>query len=227
MKLLLIEDEVSVVDFLSKGLKERGFDVAVAMDGKVGAGMLERFRYDLILLDIMLPEKNGLQLLREFRNRKDKTPVIVLTALGTTENVVSGLELGADDYVVKPFKFDELVARIHAVRRRLSKSEQEDQEQVYVFEDIHVDDKAKTVTRAGEKIVLTATEYKLLLYLMRNCNQVCSRQQILMSVWGIDFEMSTNIVDVYINYLRRKLEKKHLSPVIHTVFGMGYVMRIQ
>ncbi len=227
MKLLLIEDELSVVEFLSRGLKEQGFDVAVAMDGRMGADMLSRFRYDMVLLDIMLPEKNGMQILQEVRAQKDKTPIIVLTALGTTENIVSGLELGADDYLVKPFKFDELVARIHAVHRRLANVEQGSKGQMYVFEDIEVDDKAKLVTRSGEKITLTATEYKLLVYLIKNAHQVCSRQQILNSVWGIDFEMSTNIVDVYINYLRRKIEKKHLPAVIHTVFGMGYVMRLE
>jgi len=227
MKLLLIEDEISVVEFLSRGLKEQGFDVTVAMDGRVGANMLHRFKYDMVLLDIMLPEKNGMQILQEIRAAKDKTPIIVLTALGTTENIVSGLEMGADDYMVKPFKFDELVARIHAVQRRLANAEQSGKGQVYVFEDIEVDDKAKIVTRAGEKINLTATEYKLLVYFIRNANQVCSRQQILNSVWGIDFEMSTNIVDVYINYLRRKIERKNLPAVIHTVFGMGYVMRVE
>lgn len=226
MKILVVEDEHDVADFLQKSLKENGFEVTLAFDGKMAWDFLSRSKFDLVLLDVMVPELNGMQLLERMRTQGHSAAVIMLTALGTTDNVISGLEAGADDYLVKPFKFQELLARIKAVmRRKQERADMPSDAARLAFEDIQVDDSAKLVKRAGEKINLTATEYKLLLCFMKNINRVLSREEILSKVWGIDFDLSTNIVDVYVNYLRKKVEKKPWPPVIHTVFGMGYVMR--
>lgn len=227
MKILVVEDENLVVNFLKNGLTEAGHEVSVALDGQTGLEMALKNQYDLALMDIMLPKKNGIDVVRELRHHKIDVHIIMLTALGTTENVITGLDNGADDYLVKPFKFDELLARINAVSRRgkSSPATQED-EKLYLFDNIEINDHSKTVKRAGKKVNLTATEYKLLLYLMRNKERVVTREQILNSVWDINFDLSTNVVDVYVNYLRKKLEHTKFKPVIHTVVGMGYVLKL-
>lgn len=222
-KILLIEDEQNVAEMIKMGLEEEGYRIYMARDGSSGLKMLDQKAADLVLLDLILPDIDGLEVCRQIKERPKTVPVLMLTALGTTEHIVTGLNTGADDYLTKPFKFNELVARINALIRRLDVVNLGATTSKFVFQDICLDDEAKTVTRKNRKIDLTTTEYKLLLYLIKNTNKVVSREQILNSVWGIDFELSTNIVDVYINYLRKKLGKN--KPVIHTVIGMGYVLR--
>lgn len=226
-RILLIEDESSVVSFIKKGLTEEGYEVSVALDGHQGMQMALAHEYDLIILDIMLPGKNGLDLCRDIRAQNKKVALLFLTALGTAENIVLGLETGADDYLVKPFKFIELLARIKSLLRR---TEPVQTPTVTVpsrfgIADLELDDFTKTVTRAGAVISLTATEYRLLLMFLKNQRRVLSRMEILEQVWGVDFDMGTNVVDVYVNFLRKKLEVNQSSRLLHTVVGMGYVLK--
>ncbi|AWW32087.1 DNA-binding response regulator [Echinicola strongylocentroti] len=226
-KILLVEDDSRVSAFIIKGLKEEGYDVALAMDGKMGLQMALQGNYDLIILDIMIPEMNGIEVCKEIRKQDATVPVLFLTALGSTENVVMGLDSGADDYLSKPFKFIELLARVRTLMRRSSYSSgsESKSENTYRFGDLELDDDTKTVTRDGMTISLTSTEYRLLLMFMKNQRRVLSRIDILEEVWGIDFDMGTNVVDVYVNYLRKKLEKYNGSRLIQTVIGMGYVLK--
>lgn len=230
-KILLVEDEAHVVSFIKKGLSEEGFEVTVAFDGKTGLQMALGNTFDLIILDIMLPEMNGLEVCKTIRNENIQAPILFLTALGTSENVVLGLENGADDYLVKPFKFIELVARIKNLIRRIDRKSiqadtiQKKSDHLYVFQDLELNDYTKTVTRAGEEISVTSTEYKLLLCFLKNINKVLSRQEILETVWGVDYDLGTNVVDVYVNYLRKKIDNNPEEKIIHTVIGMGYVLR--
>lgn len=226
-RILLIEDESSVVSFIKKGLTEEGYEVSVALDGHQGMQMALAHEYDLIILDIMLPGKNGLDLCRDIRAQNKKVALLFLTALGTAENIVLGLETGADDYLVKPFKFIELLARIKSLLRR---TEPVQTSPVTVpsrfgIADLELDDFTKTVTRAGAVISLTATEYRLLFMFLKNQRRVLSRMEILEQVWGVDFDMGTNVVDVYVNFLRKKLEVNQSSRLLHTVVGMGYVLK--
>lgn len=229
-KILLVEDEAHVVSFIKKGLSEDGFEVSVAFDGKTGLQLALENSFDLIILDIMLPEMNGLDVCKAIRNENTQVPILFLTALGTSENVVLGLENGADDYLVKPFKFIELVARIKNLLRRVdgksAKAITEPEEKhLYAFSDLKLNDYTKTVTRADEEISLTSTEFKLLLYFLKNKNKVLSRTAILDAVWGVDYDLGTNVVDVYVNYLRKKIDSKSDEKIIHTVIGMGYVLK--
>ena len=224
---MLVEDEIHVVSFIQKGLSEDGFEVSVALDGLTGLKMAQQGSFDLIILDIMLPEMTGLEVCRQVRSFDAKVPVLFLTALGTAENVVVGLDSGGDDYLVKPFKFIELLARIRSLLRRSDTQETEtaSKENTYTFDDLELNDYNKTVTRAGKPVSLTSTEFRLLLHFMQNRYRVLSRVDILEAVWGIDFNMGTNVVDVYINYLRKKLDMPGSGKLIHTVIGMGYVLK--
>lgn len=228
-KILLVEDEAHVVSFIKKGLTEEGYEVSVAFDGKSGLRMSSENSFDLLILDIMLPEMNGLDLCREIRKSDTNIPILLLTALGTSENIVLGLETGADDYLVKPFRFNELAARIKSLLRRSennsSASSEFLNEEVYRFSDVEVNDTRKTVSRKNQIIQLTTTEYRLLLYFMKNPNRVLSRMDILEQVWGLNFDLGTNVVDVYVNYLRKKLDNEPDNKLIHTVIGMGYVLK--
>ncbi|MCA0232039.1 MAG: response regulator transcription factor [Bacteroidetes bacterium] len=226
-KILLVEDEVNVVSFIKKGLTEEDFEVSVALDGNSGVQMALSSDYDLIILDIMLPDKNGIEVCKELRNNQIQVPILFLTALNTADNIALGLNSGADDYLAKPFKFIELVARIKALLRRASQggSEAKAKENVYVVANLKVDDDSKTVERNGELISLTATEYRLLVTLLKNKGKVLSRVDLLESAWDINFNLATNVVDVYINYLRKKLDSAYEPKLIHTVIGMGYVLR--
>ena len=230
-KIILIEDETSVVSFIKKGLQENGYEVSVAFDGKTGVQLVQSNDFDLVILDIMLPEMNGLDVCKEIRKTNKHVPILFLTALGTSENIVLGLESGGDDYLVKPFKFIELVARIKSLLRRSSNNIPEitepeiDNEYVFQFSDLILNDYTKKVTRAGEEISLTSTEYKLLLYFLNNPEKVISRAEILDAVWGVNYELGTNVVDVYVNYLRKKLDQQDDNKLIHTVIGMGYVLK--
>lgn len=226
-KILLVEDEVNVVSFIKKGLTEEDFEVSVALDGNSGVQMALSSDYDLIILDIMLPDKNGIEVCKELRNNQIQVPILFLTALNTADNIALGLNSGADDYLAKPFKFIELVARIKALLRRASQggNEAKAKENVYVVANLKVDDDSKTVERNGELISLTATEYRLLVTLLKNKGKVLSRVDLLESAWDINFNLATNVVDVYINYLRKKLDSAYEPKLIHTVIGMGYVLR--
>lgn len=227
-RILLVEDETNVVSFIKKGLTEEGYEMSVALDGETGLKMALDHSYDLIILDIMLPGRNGLDVCRAIRAENNFTPILFLTALGTAENVVIGLDTGADDYLVKPFKFIELQARVKSLLRRsmspvpVSTAPQED---IYTIDDLVLNDTSKTVKRGGEAITLTSTEYRLLLLFLKNKNRVLSRIDILEKVWDVNFDMGTNVVDVYVNYLRKKIDKDRAGKLIHTMVGMGYVMK--
>jgi DNA-binding response OmpR family regulator len=223
LKILLIEDEPGLVSVIIRGLTEAGMQVSVAGDGQIGLEMGMKHDFELIILDIMLPGMNGIQVCRELRKAGNNIPVLMLTALSSTENIITGLDSGADDYLVKPFKFAELEARIRSLVRR-SKNTTAARNTINI-EGLEVDLLSKTVTRNGNSIVLTATEYRLLEYFIKNQNVVLSRIQILEQVWDIDFNMGTNVVDVYINYLRKKVDHGYDTKLIHTVFGMGYIFK--
>ena len=230
-KIILIEDESSVVSFIKKGLQELDYEISVALDGNTGIKLVEDNDFDMIILDIMLPDINGLEVCKEIRKKNKTVPILFLTALDSSENIVLGLESGGDDYLVKPFKFIELVARIKSLLRRSGhtngndSNEVENDENIYQFEDLIVNDYTKKVSRSGTEISLTSTEYKLLLYFLNNPEKVISRAEILEAVWGVNYELGTNVVDVYVNYLRKKLDSQDDNKIIHTVIGMGYVLK--
>jgi len=223
MNILIVEDETNVASFIHRGLSEEGYNPSLAMDGQTALDMILNHQYDVLILDIMLPGMNGMDLCRKIRAMGIEVPVIMLTALGATENIVSGLQTGADDYLVKPFKFAELLARIEAVVRRSTKNPNSGK--LLLIDSLEIDTLAKIVKREGIIINLTATEYKLLEYLTINRGIVLSREQILGNVWDINFDMNTNVVDVYINYLRKKIDKNFSTKLIHTIVGMGYTLR--
>jgi DNA-binding response OmpR family regulator len=223
LKILLVEDEPSIASMISKGLTEAGANVSIAPDGNVGYQMATGNEYDLYILDIMLPGINGLELCRMLRKAKDNRPVMMLTALGTTENITAGLDTGADDYLVKPFKFAELLARIKALIRRQSGNFI--QENKLKIADLELDLDARLVKRNETEIALTSTEYRMLEYFLKNQRKVISRMDLLENVWGVDFNMATNVVDVYVNYLRKKIDKDFEPRLLHTVIGMGYILK--
>ena len=223
MNLLVVEDEPNVVSVISRGLTDEGFTVSISPDGLIGKQMALDNHFDLIILDIMLPGINGLELCKIIKAHKPSTPVIMLTALGTTENVVNGLDNGADDYLVKPFAFQELLARIRALARR--RHESPTANSVLKLADLTLDPVRKVVQRAGQLVQLTAREFALLEYLLRNQNRVVSRVDILEHVWETSFDTGSNVIDVYINFLRKKLDKDFTPKLIHTLVGMGYVMK--
>ena len=222
MNILLIEDEVHVSAFIKKGLEEEGFHVDVAFDGYTGNKLALQEVYDVILLDIILPQINGLEVCRMLREEKIETPILMLTALGSTDNIVTGLKTGADDYLVKPFKFKELLARIDALIRR---NQNRIINPVFKFAGLELNDSTKEVIRNGNVIKLTAREFSLLQYFINNLGIVKSRMQIMESVWGNTYDNNSNVVDVYVNYLRNKIDKDYSSKLIHTVTGMGYIFK--
>jgi two-component system, OmpR family, copper resistance phosphate regulon response regulator CusR len=222
MNILLIEDETNVSAFIKKGLEEESFHVDVAFDGYTGKRLALQEEYDLILLDIILPQINGLEVCRMLREEKIDTPILMLTALGSTDNIVVGLKSGADDYLIKPFKFKELLARINALIRR---HQNKIINPVFRFADLELNDSTKEVKRNGQIIKLTAREFTLLQYFIKNLGIVKSRTQILESVWGNTYFNNSNVVDVYVNYLRNKIDKDFSSKLIHTVTGMGYIFK--
>ncbi len=224
-RILLVEDDSHVCSIVKKGLEEEGFIVDIANDGAAGLALALSNSFDLIILDIMLPKVSGLEACKRIRE-KSNIPILLLTALGTAENVADGLNTGADDYLVKPFKFIELIARINSLLRRSQQNiNEDDRSEVYRFSDVILNNTSKIVTVNNQEVALTSTEFKLLLLLMKMPNKVYSRQEILEQVWEVNFDLGTNVVDVYINYLRKKLDKHGSPKIIHTVVGMGYVMR--
>ncbi|MBE9599369.1 response regulator transcription factor [Pedobacter sp. MC2016-24] len=225
MKILLIEDTHDLISVIVRGLSDANMEVSVAVDGQTGLEMAINHHFDLIILDIMLPGMNGIQVCKAIRKLNASVPILMLTALATTENIVTGLDSGADDYMVKPFKFAELEARIRTLARRSNRDVL--LSDVISVLDLEINTASKTVSRNKTAVSLTSTEYRLLEYLAKNQNKVLSRVQILENVWDIDFNMGTNVVDVYINYLRKKIDHSDRAKLIHTVFGMGYIMRTE
>lgn len=221
MKILIIEDEPKVADFIRKGLSESGYETDIAYDGEMGKRQAVKNDYDLVLMDVVLPYINGIELCKQIREKKQNLPVLMLTALGTTEDKVSGFDAGADDYLVKPFEFRELLARIKALTKRASATvETSDKLKVA---DLELDLNKKIAIRGGNKIELTAKEFSLLEFFMRNAGKVVSRNLITEKVWEIDFDTNTNVVDVYVNILRKKIDKGFEPKLIHTKIGMGYL----
>lgn len=221
--ILVVEDEVNVSSFIKKGLEEKGHNIDVAFDGAMGLSLACSREYDVIILDVILPQMNGLEMCRRYRgNMGYAVPVIMLTALGTTDDVVNGLEIGADDYLTKPFMFDELIARINVVLRRKGMGYTA---KIYEFADLTLNTETMTVTRSGKNISLTTKEFRLLELLMANQLRVLSRTHIIENVWDANIDMNTNVVEVYINYLRNKVDKGFQVKLIHTVIGMGYVLK--
>lgn len=222
LNILLIEDEAAVISLIRRGLNEQGANVSVALDGPTGLKMALEHNFDIILLDIMLPGMNGIEICRQLRKDEIKIPILMLTALGSTENVVMGLDSGADDYLTKPFKLTELHARVRALARRNTVARNDSTVEVG---ELVLNTATKSASRAGINISLTATEYKLLEFFMRNANRVLSRMEILENVWDINFNLGTNVVDVYVNYLRKKIDKNFGTQLIHTLVGMGYMLK--
>ena len=224
MKILLVEDEAALAGMLNKGLKEAGYEVTVAPDGLIGHEMAVKNQFDVMILDIMLPGLNGMELCKQLRRQQVDTPILMLTALGTTENIVAGLDSGADDYLVKPFHFAELEARLRTLVRRKSGGNNISTD-VLQIGDLALNTSTKTASLNEAPVTLTATEYRLLEFMLQNRGRVLSRMELLENVWGIDFNMSTNVVDVYVNYLRKKIDTNPNRKLIHTMIGMGYILK--
>lgn len=222
MKVLLVEDEPKVSAFIRKGLSEENMEVEVAYDGRFGRQLALANDYDLIILDVILPHLSGLEVLQAIRQHDQQVPVLLLTALGTTSDKLFGFNAGADDYLVKPFDFSELVARVRALTRRQGKALKG---ATLRLADLELNTAAKTVNRGGQPIKLTAREFSLLELLLRNQGRVLSRAEIAEHSWEDSFDAGSNVIDVYVNYLRNKVDKGFTSKLIHTVVGMGYVMR--
>ena len=221
-KILLVEDEVNIASFIERGLREFGHEVYVAYDGAAGWELTQKNDFQLLILDIIMPKMNGLQLCKQYRQRFGyHAHVIMLTALGTTEDIVSGLDAGADDYLVKPFSFQELEARIKALLRR---SGNESVHMALRCGDLVLDPPSHRAIRNGQVIDLTVKEYRLLEYFIQNQGTALSRMNLLKNVWDKDFDTNTNVVDVYVNYLRTKIDKDFEPKLIHTVVGVGYMM---
>lgn len=223
MRLLVVEDEKKVASFIRKGLEEEGYAVDVALDGEVGLQMATDRVHDLIILDIQLPRLSGMELLRSLRAKRIATPVLLLTVRAAIEDKVLGLDAGADDYLTKPFSFRELVARVRALLRRRAESSQTELR----VADLTLDPVRHTVSRGSEKIELTAKEFALLDYFMRNPGRVLTRTMIAEHVWDYDFDSMTNVIDVYVNYLRRKIDSDREPKLIHTVRGVGYMLKTE
>lgn len=221
MHILLVEDEPGIAQFISQGLREAGYVVDVAADGKVGWDYASTVEYDLMILDLLLPGMDGLQLLSKIRSNKILTPVLLLTARDNVEDRVQGLDRGADDYLVKPFAFSELLARLRALQRRPPLQ----LDTVLQIGDLTMDTVKREVRRSGRLIDLSPLEFKLLEYLMRHPEQVLTRTQILQHVWDLDFYSDSNVVDVYIGYLRRKIDRGFDQSLLQTSRGVGYCLR--
>jgi two-component system copper resistance phosphate regulon response regulator CusR len=223
IKILLIEDEPKTVQSLKQGLEENLYTVDVAYDGLMGKQLATRTAYQLIISDIIIPGINGLELCKFLRSEGIQTPILMLTALSTTDDKLVGFEAGADDYLAKPFDFKEFLARVKALIKRSNQTMIE--AQVLKFADLELDLISKIVTRSGQKINLTAKEFQLMEYFLRNQEKVISKAEIAENIWEVEDEGSSNLIEVYVNYLRKKVDKGFPSKLIHTQFGMGYILR--
>ena len=223
MKILLVEDEAAVSAFIKRGLEEQGHNLTQAFDGITGLNLAKQNDYDLIILDVVMPKMNGIELCNKLRSEVGiDASILMLTALGTTDDIVLGLETGADDYLTKPFKFKELLARINALSRRKSDTKNS---KTLTVADLLLNTETKEVYRNNKEIKLTAREFKFLEYLLKNKNRVVSRTDILENVWEVEYDLGTNVIDVYINYLRKKIEVGFSSKLITTIIGMGYIIK--
>ena len=223
MKVLLVEDEPGLANFVRKGFGNEGYDLDVAYDGRVGQSLLRQHSYDLVILDINLPHLNGFELCREARALLPGAGVLMLTALDSLDDKVRGFEAGADDYLVKPFAFQELLLRARALTTRYAET---GTPHLLRIADMELDLEARVATRAGRRIDLTIREYALLEYLLLNQGRIVSRVDIAEKVWDLHFDTTTNVIDVYVSYLRKKIDKGFEPKLIHTVVGMGYVLRL-
>ncbi|HEX8506435.1 MAG TPA: response regulator transcription factor [Hymenobacter sp.] len=221
MKILIVEDELKVVSFLKKGLEESGAQTAVALDATSAQQMLATAAYTAVILDVNLPEMNGFELCRLIRQRYEQLPVLMLTAMASTHHVLMGFEAGADDYLVKPFAFAELLARLRALHRRSALAPEEN---VLKVADLELHSSSKVVKRGNKHIELTVRELALLEYFMNNQGRALTRPEIVGQVWDLSFDPGTNLVDVYVNYLRKKIDKNFTPKLIHTLNGIGYVL---
>jgi len=223
VRILIVEDEKKVANFVKKGLQEEGYAVDLSFDGEEGLKLGKDPSYDLIILDIYLPKLDGLAALKKLRAHGVRTPVLLLTVRATIEDKVLGLDSGADDYLTKPFAFQELLARVRALlRRRMDTGAA-----IVRINDLVLDPASRIVSRGARRVELTVKEFSLLEYFMRNPGKVLTRTMIIEHVWNYDFDSGTNVVDVYVNYLRRKIDSGHEQKLIHTVRGVGYVMKVQ
>lgn len=221
MHILVVEDEKKVASFIQRGLEAEHYSVDVAFDGEEGLSRLFDNEYDLAIFDVMLPRRDGFSMLREARKQGIQVPVLLLTARDTLADKVTGLDQGADDYLTKPFAFEELLARVRALLRRGTST----QPTLLTLADVNLDPLSRQVTRAGKKIDLTAKEFALLEFFLRNPGRVLSRALIAQHVWGVDFDTFTNVIDVYVKYLRKKIDADFEPKLLHTVRGAGYVMK--
>lgn len=224
MNILIIEDDQRVSELIQRGLEEQGFNATVAEDGVVGKKQALLSDFDVVIMDIMLPYINGITLCKQIRQAKPNLPIIMLTALGATDDKIEGLDSGADDYLVKPFDFRELLARIRAVTKR-SGSVAAKQEIILRIADLELNTGTLIVTRSSKEINLTPKEFKLLEYMMQHTGRVLSRVEIAEKVWDTTFDTGTNFIDVYINYLRKKIDKDHQVKLIHTKPGIGFIFK--
>jgi heavy metal response regulator len=221
MRILIIEDEKKVASFIKKGLEEEYFAADIAVDGREGLKLAISEEYDIIIMDIMLPYMDGISLIKEVRNRKILTPILMLTVKDSIKDKVEGLDAGADDYLTKPFAFEELLARLRALLRRNENSKTPSLK----ISDLVLDLQSHRVFRSNQEIILTPKEYAILEYLMRNSNKVVSRTKLIEHVYDYHFDTETNIIDVYINKVRAKIDTNSSRPLIHTIRGIGYVLK--
>lgn len=221
-KILVIEDEQRVAALLQSGLEENGYNVSLAMDGTQGVNLFVEDKFDLVLSDIILPKMNGLEVCKEIRSKNTDVPILMLTALGGTDDKLEGFDAGADDYLTKPFDFRELLARISVLLKRKGGKIHQDTAEI-CYADICINTLTQTVFRSSKKIKLTPKEYDLLLYMVQNPERIISRKEITQNVWHADFDPGTNFIDVYINYLRKKIDKEYETKLIHTRMGVGFI----
>jgi two-component system OmpR family response regulator len=222
MRVLVVEDDVKAASYLANALRESGHSCDLATDGEQGLELAQSDQFDVLILDRMLPRRDGLSIVEQLRQSGDKTPVLILSALGSVDDRVTGLRAGGDDYLTKPYAFSELLARVEALARR---SLPEEASTKYAVGDLVLDRLAHKVTRGGEQIVLQPREYRLLEYLMKNAGQVVTRTMLLEHVWDYHFDPQTNVIDVHISRLRAKIDKNYDRPLLHTVRGAGYMVR--
>jgi heavy metal response regulator len=222
MHILVVEDNIKVASFIQRGLEASQYSVDVEYDGDAGLNRLLVEDYDLVILDVMLPKMDGFRVIKAMRQQGVKAPVLLLTARGAVEDKVTGLDAGADDYLTKPFAFEELLARVRALLRRGTAAPE-----LLELADLRLDPAKREVTRANRRIDLTAKEFALLEYLLRRQGQVLSRSVIAQHVWGVDYDTFTNVIDVYVNYLRKKIDSEFEPKLLHTVRGAGYVLKAE
>jgi DNA-binding response OmpR family regulator len=221
MKILIVEDEPKVASFIKKGLEENNYEAEIAYDGFSGEKLAQMYKYDMFILDIIIPGISGLDLCRKLKTQNPNIPVLMLTALGTTDDKLIGFDSGADDYMIKPFEFRELLARIKVLLK--TASQVADNTNKLVFGELELDLDRKMARRGAAQIELTAKEFSLLEYFMRNSGKVLSRNDIAEKVWDVSFDFGTNVVDVYVNFLRKKIDKGFDKKLIHTKVGFGYI----